>query len=96
MDRIISYDGNEYGVRNVHNLLLPLLELFDNHCRNYLIDYSLAYGTLLGCVRNQGFIPWDDDVDIVMSRSDFEKLLDTFEKKETELSMTCILECPGV
>lgn len=94
MDRVVSYIGNKYGVRDVHNLLLPLLELFNDHCRRYQIDYSLAYGTLLGCVRNQGFIPWDDDVDVVMTHSNFEKFLNTLGKKETELSKTCIVECP--
>lgn len=94
MDRVMSYDGNKYGVRDIHNLLLPLLELLDDHCRRYNINYSLAYGSLLGCVRNQGFIPWDDDVDIVMKRSEFEKFLNSLDKKETELSKTCLMECP--
>ena len=93
-DRIISYKGNTYGVRDVHKALLPLLEMFDRHCKKYNIAYSLAYGSLLGCVRNHGFIPWDDDVDIMMKRSDFEKFLNSFEKKETDLSKNTYLDCP--
>ncbi len=93
MDRIISYEGNQYGVRDVHNLLLPLLEKLDEHCRRYNINYSLAYGSLLGCVRNHGFIPWDDDVDIVMIHSEFERFIDTFKKKETVLTETCDVVC---
>jgi len=93
-DRIISYKGNTYGVRDVHKALLPILELFDEHCRKYSISYSLAYGSLLGCVRNHGFIPWDDDVDIMMNRSDFNCFIKSFEKQETELSKRCFLECP--
>lgn len=93
-DRIISYEGNTYGVRDVHKVLLPLLEMLDKHCKRYNINYSLAYGSLLGCVRNHGFIPWDDDVDIMMKRSDFEKFLESFEKKETDLSKNSYLDCP--
>ena len=93
-DRIISYKGNTYGVREVHKVLLPLLEMLDNHCKKYNISYSLAYGSLLGCVRNQGFIPWDDDVDIMMKRADFDVFLASMEKKETDLSKNCFLDCP--
>lgn len=51
-----------------------LLEKFDTICRNNGIRYWLDYGNLLGAFRNQGFIPWDDDIDIGMMRSDFKKL----------------------
>ena len=52
-----------------------ILDVIDQVCARYQLRYSLAYGTLIGAVRHGGFIPWDDDIDIVMPREDYEKLL---------------------
>lgn len=56
-------------------LLLEALIKFDEICKDNNLRYSLAYGTLIGAVRHKGFIPWDDDIDVVMPRDDYEKLL---------------------
>ncbi|MGN0308587.1 MAG: phosphorylcholine transferase LicD [Lachnospiraceae bacterium] len=53
---------------------LEILSLFDEICRRHNLSYFVGYGTLLGAVRHQGFIPWDDDLDIIMFRPDYEKL----------------------
>jgi len=57
---------------------LGVLSHLDRLCRAQGLTYYLAYGTLLGAVRHGGFIPWDDDVDVMMPRADYERLLDTF------------------
>lgn len=54
---------------------IEILDQIDAFCREHGLKYSLAYGTLLGAVRHGGFIPWDDDIDIIMPRKDYEYLL---------------------
>lgn len=50
------------------------MKFFDELCRKNNIEYWLTFGTLLGAVRNKGFIPWDDDSDVCMIREEYEKL----------------------
>ena len=61
--------------RQLQLTMLETLKVFDAFCRKHDMKYSLYAGSLLGAVRHQGFIPWDDDIDVVMPRKDLEKLL---------------------
>ena len=54
---------------------LDILDVIDKVCAEHGIRYSLGYGSLLGAVRHGGFIPWDDDLDIMMPREDYERFI---------------------
>lgn len=65
----------ELSLKEIQEQELNLLIKFDKICKENNLKYSLAYGTLIGAVRHKGFIPWDDDVDVLMPRGDYEKML---------------------
>ncbi len=68
---------------------LKLLAYFDGFMRKHNLTYFMSGGTLLGAVRHKGFIPWDDDADLMMPRDDYEKLLSLF-KDEDEYRLSSI------
>lgn len=70
----------EIETEELRKILVDMLEDIDEYCTVNNLRYYLAYGTLLGAVRHKGFIPWDDDIDIMMPRSDYEKFVSSFNK----------------
>ncbi|MCY7063131.1 LicD family protein [Streptococcus oralis] len=63
-------------VSEIQQMELGIMEYIHEVCQKIGVKYFLAYGSLIGAVRHQGFIPWDDDMDICMLREDYEKLQD--------------------
>ncbi|NBH33759.1 lipopolysaccharide cholinephosphotransferase [Clostridiaceae bacterium] len=65
----------QYDMTKVHEASLEILKEIDRICRKYKIQYMLDSGSLLGAVRHQGFIPWDDDADVAFTRKNYEAFL---------------------
>ena len=68
--------------RKLWDIQLEILDVIDEVCRENELHYSLYGGSLLGAVRHQGFIPWDDDLDVCMSRIDYERFLDLWKDED--------------
>lgn len=65
----------ELTIKETQEISLEILRIITNICEEQRFRYSLVYGTLIGAVRHSGYIPWDDDVDIMMPRPDYDELL---------------------
>lgn len=70
--------GRELNIEEKKELMLSILDEIDEFCRCNDIQYFLVGGSLLGSIRHNGFIPWDDDIDIGLLREDYDRLLSYF------------------
>ena len=68
----------ELSLKEIQSESLRILQSVHEFCIANDIRYSLAYGTLIGAIRHQGFIPWDDDIDIYIPRPDYERFISSF------------------
>lgn len=78
-------------LNSLQTKLLEMLKWFDEYCTEHSIRYYAAGGTLLGAVRHGGFIPWDDDIDLILPRPDYERLLSLLSEQDGKY----ILEAPS-
>ncbi len=71
---------NPISLDELKRIELEIMDEIHSICLEHNLSYVLAYGTALGAVRHKGFIPWDDDLDIHMLRSDYEVFIKNFEQ----------------
>lgn len=83
---MVNYNKTPLSIQEIHKEVLTVLQTLITICDNQNIKYFLAYGSLIGAVRHKGFIPWDDDVDIIMLRNDYDKFLNYCEEHRHELA----------
>ncbi len=92
--KLVSKNKIEYyvydGLEDAQSELIRLLSIIDEICKKYKLSYWLEDGSLIGCVRHKGFIPWDDDLDIALLKPDYLKLielLDCYSKEHSDVRL---------
>lgn len=86
-DKIIKL--NETQLEQLKETLIDMLKDFDEFAKKHQIRYTLSGGSVLGAVRHNGIIPWDDDIDINIPRADFNRLLDIFPGELADRYILC-------
>ena len=83
-------NGQPHYIKEVQDIVLKILLEIDRVCRKNNIPYALAFGSALGIHNYHGFIPWDDDADVVFNYEDLPHLLEAFKK---DLGPDYVAEC---
>lgn len=71
---------NRIDIENQKKIMVQILEYFDSICRENDIDYSLIGGSLIGAIRHKGIIPWDDDIDVILTYDNYKKVIEILKK----------------
>jgi len=86
--------AKELSLRDIQMSSLRIMKAFDAFCREHKLTYYLSGGTLLGAIRHKGFIPWDDDVDLMMPRPDYQRML-SMDFSDPRYSLYCLEKSDG-
>lgn len=80
----------QINIEEIRKLQISILLYVHEFCKKNNIRYSLSGGTLLGAVRHKGYIPWDDDIDIMMPRPDYERFVHEFNKNREDVEFKVV------
>lgn len=84
------------SLEELHSILYEILYAFDDYCKEHNLSYHLTGGTLLGAVRHNGIIPWDDDIDVMMERPEYERFISIATKNPPKgYELYCIQNTKG-
>ena len=78
---------NDNDLKHLQNVELMILKDVIDFCDKHNINYYMYAGSALGAIRHKGFIPWDDDIDIILFRKDFEKFLSLASKLDSKYGL---------
>ena len=82
--------GVKHDVRDIHPILMKIILEFDRVCRKNNIPYALSFGSALGVYNYEGFVPWDDDIDVAINYFDTDRLVEALKKDlGDEFSFDC-------
>ena len=82
----------ELSIDEMHLYILNMFKALDRACKKYNITYFLSGGSAIGAIRHGGFIPWDDDADIMMPRKDFERFVRIFSKAKGRYKVASVYD----
>jgi len=87
--------GKIITIEELKSLQLDIMDDIHQFCVENDLRYCLAYGSLLGAIRHGGYIPWDDDIDIMMPRADYERFIELYNRNQSPYRMVSFENSPS-